>query len=56
MYEPTGVYYIRLLFVCLVFTMLYILILFKLYCSAQWSTIAVLLCFINKMNENEALV
>ncbi len=29
------------------FIILCILIPFKLYCSAQWSTIAVLLCFIN---------
>ncbi len=38
MYEPKGVYYFRL--------HLYVLIHFKLYCSAQWSTIVVLLCFI----------
>ncbi len=37
--------------ICLVFTILCILIPFKLYCSAQWSTIVVLLCFINKINE-----
>ncbi len=40
-------YYLLVLFLQL----LCILILFKLYCSAQWSTIVVLLCFINKINE-----
>ncbi len=51
MYDPTGVYYFRLLFVCLVF---YNCSVFlnpsKLYCSAQWSTSVVLLCFIHKIN------
>ncbi len=41
MYEPKGVYYFRLHF--------FVLIHFKLYCSAQWSTIVVLLCFIKKI-------
>ncbi len=40
-------YYLVVLFVQIVC----IWILFKLYCSAQWSTIVVLLCFIKKTNK-----
>ncbi len=39
------------MFICLsCHIMLFTLISFKQYCSAQWSIIVVLLCFINKMN------
>ncbi len=48
MNEPTWVYYFRLLFVCFCFYNFSFLNLSKLYCSAQWSTSVVLLCFINK--------
>ncbi len=54
MYEQTGVYHFRLLFVCFCFYNVYVFLIFiclyvsKLCCSAQWSTSVVLLCFINK--------
>ncbi len=48
MYEPSGVYYFRLLLK----KKSVFLNPSKLYCSAQWSTSVVLLCLINKMNTN----
>ncbi len=48
-YEP--VYYFRILLDCFVLQFVCILIPFKRYCSAQWFTIVVLLCFINTINE-----